>query len=499
MDLFQEFGSHMGIEEDLSIQNYDMEMINSEDCYDNNGAKESTGRWTREEHLSFIKGLELYGKGWKKIAGLIKTRTVVQIRTHAQKYFLKLSKARQNGDSSGSLSMDGKTLNNNLRKKKQKRKYSDYPLAVAPPLQPFLKIDANSDVVPDVDDGLYNFLSPTLVPSIAPPTVSSSSDEFSPTSNPRNKSPYDIKMIPEWYQKGHDVHKLLKEAEGLDWLKDTVEKQVEHDFDFETKSSSSHHDDGHIHDFDAHFLTNIVDVDVEDQFIEEAETFSGGQFDFFPNKSPNKNYHRMEDFPVGLPEDDIFNSTADGLYAAFLPPDNQSKPTLSLLHPAFSNNSPPHEYNSERNVLSPSNQSCQNDGQAGMDMIISPRKDITSGLETHRISSILPCSSVDSHDSNYYNYHPSQMISSTSCEVDCGTPLSPQYFLNNKQQYFQVNNQMYSVDQSCNEHKAQSEYSPAYGYMDGSCHYGLNRPYLDDMNDDFIDIHQYIDIENTDE
>ena len=48
----------------------------------------------------------MYGKGWKKIAQLIKTRTVVQIRTHAQKYFLKLAKARQNGD--GGMSGDGK-------------------------------------------------------------------------------------------------------------------------------------------------------------------------------------------------------------------------------------------------------------------------------------------------------------------------------------------------------------------------------------------------------
>ena len=54
-----------------------------------------TGRWTREEHQLFIKGLELHGKGWKRIAEMIKTRTVVQIRTHAQKYFLKLSKTRQ--------------------------------------------------------------------------------------------------------------------------------------------------------------------------------------------------------------------------------------------------------------------------------------------------------------------------------------------------------------------------------------------------------------------
>jgi len=95
-----------------------------------------SGRWTREEHLTFIKGLEMYGKGWKKIAGLIKTRTVVQIRTHAQKYFLKLSKARQNGESCLSL---GKGFGNMMRKKKLRKKRPDRPLAVAPPLLPFVK------------------------------------------------------------------------------------------------------------------------------------------------------------------------------------------------------------------------------------------------------------------------------------------------------------------------------------------------------------------------
>jgi hypothetical protein len=41
------------------------------------------GRWTKEEHLAFIKGLEQYGKGWKKIAGLVKTRTgIAEQKTH---------------------------------------------------------------------------------------------------------------------------------------------------------------------------------------------------------------------------------------------------------------------------------------------------------------------------------------------------------------------------------------------------------------------------------
>lgn len=68
---------------------------------------ENTGRWTAEEHRLFLQGLEQHGKGWKKIASLIKSRTVVQIRTHAQKYFQKLSKARQNGED-GEVSMEGR-------------------------------------------------------------------------------------------------------------------------------------------------------------------------------------------------------------------------------------------------------------------------------------------------------------------------------------------------------------------------------------------------------
>eukprot|EP00592_Proboscia_alata_P000526 CAMPEP_0194374534 /NCGR_PEP_ID=MMETSP0174-20130528/22955_1 /TAXON_ID=216777 /ORGANISM="Proboscia alata, Strain PI-D3" /LENGTH=614 /DNA_ID=CAMNT_0039154161 /DNA_START=121 /DNA_END=1965 /DNA_ORIENTATION=+ len=68
---------------------------------------ENTGRWTADEHRLFLHGLELHGKGWKKIACLIKSRTVVQIRTHAQKYFQKLAKARQNGEE-GDVPMEGR-------------------------------------------------------------------------------------------------------------------------------------------------------------------------------------------------------------------------------------------------------------------------------------------------------------------------------------------------------------------------------------------------------
>ncbi len=56
------------------------------------GDKAKVGRWTEPEHVVFLEGLQKYGKQWKTIAGMIGTRTVVQVRTHAQKYFQKMER-----------------------------------------------------------------------------------------------------------------------------------------------------------------------------------------------------------------------------------------------------------------------------------------------------------------------------------------------------------------------------------------------------------------------
>ena len=50
------------------------------------------GRWKQEEHFRFIKGCLLFGNNWKKIKNYVKTRSSAQIRSHAQKYFIKLNK-----------------------------------------------------------------------------------------------------------------------------------------------------------------------------------------------------------------------------------------------------------------------------------------------------------------------------------------------------------------------------------------------------------------------
>mgnify|MGYP003476702583 CR=1 FL=1 len=47
------------------------------------------------EHAVFLEGLQKHGKQWKTIAGMIGTRTVVQVRTHAQKYFQKMDRKNQ--------------------------------------------------------------------------------------------------------------------------------------------------------------------------------------------------------------------------------------------------------------------------------------------------------------------------------------------------------------------------------------------------------------------
>ena len=59
----------------------------------------SEGRWTKKEQILFIKGiiqciiaLQKYGKKWEDIKTEIPSRTVIQIKTHAQKFFLKISK-----------------------------------------------------------------------------------------------------------------------------------------------------------------------------------------------------------------------------------------------------------------------------------------------------------------------------------------------------------------------------------------------------------------------
>lgn len=49
--------------------------------------------WSSAEHDLFVRALEKHGRDWRTIEGIIKTKNIVQIRSHAQKHFMKALKS----------------------------------------------------------------------------------------------------------------------------------------------------------------------------------------------------------------------------------------------------------------------------------------------------------------------------------------------------------------------------------------------------------------------
>lgn len=52
------------------------------------------GRWTADEHERFLAGFRIHGHKWKRVQQVVRTRSVTQVRTHAQKYLLKVAKLK---------------------------------------------------------------------------------------------------------------------------------------------------------------------------------------------------------------------------------------------------------------------------------------------------------------------------------------------------------------------------------------------------------------------
>lgn len=67
---------------------------NSEDNFESSsGIDGRQGRWSNEEHELFLRAVEQFGREWDKVQTIVKTRSLAQIRSHAQKYFQKINRA----------------------------------------------------------------------------------------------------------------------------------------------------------------------------------------------------------------------------------------------------------------------------------------------------------------------------------------------------------------------------------------------------------------------
>jgi len=91
--------------------------------------------WTKDEHISFLKGLQLFKKGsWKDIAEYIGTKTAAQTQTHAHRYFQRQKQEIKNKRSIHDISL------NNLNEYEMSDSDSE-PLAatISPPIEKIIR------------------------------------------------------------------------------------------------------------------------------------------------------------------------------------------------------------------------------------------------------------------------------------------------------------------------------------------------------------------------
>ena len=56
-------------------------------------SSESNGRWTQDERIKFAHSILKFGTNWKKFKCIITTRNLIQIKSHSQKFLIKLKRS----------------------------------------------------------------------------------------------------------------------------------------------------------------------------------------------------------------------------------------------------------------------------------------------------------------------------------------------------------------------------------------------------------------------
>lgn len=210
---------------------------------------ENTGRWLQEEHERFLRGLNLFGKKWTKVAEVVGTRTTVQVRSHAQKYFQKVKEGKMAAGGGLAVTRLGSSKNPGMKTN------------VPPQLQPYMPSDGE-----DIVTALYQYLTPVEIPAtkkLKTPKAEGGGEIASPA--------------PSWYNHGHGLGHLLGEAEDLDWVADSgteVSRELSDDSlssPIDDKNGSANVVDPTVPTLEATFSTMEVDDQLFEALIDDGD------------------------------------------------------------------------------------------------------------------------------------------------------------------------------------------------------------------------------------